>query len=266
MGLGDEESSGVNVEDLEGFFSELPDLIGHDIHFEKSERESEEGRKIIHFEVSGEEKESFLGKDGEVLESLTHVAMRVQRKLLGLANSSNEEVEFPRVEFDSDGFREKRREFLRELAAKLKKKVVDARGKPTFLSAMGPAERKVVHTEISSIGEVSSESIGKGYFKRMKIFPSNPKEFREKYGAPIRQEGGRGRNDRNDRNDRNNNRSRNGNNPNRNSGNRDFSKRNEQKEQNGNVFKKEEENFVDDNIGNKAPAGNNRDESFFSND
>ena len=154
--------------DLEQFLTELPQLMGYDVSFKRSEK-SEPG---LHFEVEGSEADSFLGESCEMLDALAHVSMRVLRRNEGVSNAPAAEssAEAFRVTFDAaGGFRDKKAQELKELATSQRLKVIESGGKPAYIRALGPSERKIIHTTLVDLGEVTSESIGRGNFKRIRI-------------------------------------------------------------------------------------------------
>lgn len=159
------KDGGANIS-LEEFLNEMPRSMGFDVSFKKVDSEE----KGLHFEVQGDEVDSFVGDSSDMLDALAHISMRVLRRSEGLANAPSEEgQEGLRVVFDSQGFRERKRTELQELAASQRQKVIETGGKPAYIPALGPSERKIIHTYLADLGEVVSESIGRGNFKRIRL-------------------------------------------------------------------------------------------------
>jgi len=172
-GANDKSSKKGDVS-LESFLSDLPEYLNHDIEFTSSLKED----GSTHVEVGGDEAEKFVGSNTAILDSLAHLSMRVKRKEEGATNKTLDEIEKPerlRVSFDCNGFREQKKEGLFVLAEKARQKVIDKDGKPAYLPPLSPSERKVVHTRLAELGEVTSESMGKGTFKRIKVKLINAK-------------------------------------------------------------------------------------------
>ncbi len=269
----DEEFKGI---ELKEFLEKLPELTGYDVKFR--ECESEDG--TLKFEVEGEEADSFLGGNSNMLDALTHISMRIIRKQLGIANKaleSEDEKERIRVIFDADGFRETKENELKELADRIHKKVIQLGGKPVYVPALSPSERRIVHTHLADLGEVGSESVGKGIFKRIRVKLNADSKHRRR-GGPRREGGGdenrRGGGRRFDnrggrgRGGRRGPRNENSNDPNRpdNFGNREDGPANFNRgnEVNGNVVAAAETvREIDDNIGNRIDP-NDRDDQFNS--
>jgi predicted RNA-binding protein Jag len=185
-------AGGIGVDD---FLTELPQLLGYDIAFKKVDK-AEDG---LHYEIEGTETDSFLASTQGLLDSLSHLSMRVQRRQLGLANApgSEEKAEF-RIVFDANGFRDRKTTELKKLAEEKRAKVIETGGKPAYIPALGPSERKVIHTHLADLGEVTSESIGRGNFKRIRVkLVEGSAHYREQpvstEGEGLAEEGGQTR-------------------------------------------------------------------------
>lgn len=270
FGIGKEGVSPASTMELEEFLGEIAKFSGYELEFAKKEA-NEEGTL---YEIAGEEVEDFLGNNSEMLEALAHLSMRFQRRKTGLANEpgSTEGQEF-RIRFDSGDFRDRKIQALRDLASAKRDKVVENAGKPTYINALGPAERKVIHTFVTELGDVVSESIGSGYFKRIRIRMKDDKRpegtrsasgdgGNNSRGGNARR-GGRGNGGGNNGGGGRG-RSSGGGSGNRGNFNRDNGNGGEA---NGNVVQKAPEyNEVDDNIGNRLAPGEAASFSFNSSD
>lgn len=249
---------------LDEFLTALPEQLGYDVKFTKSE--GKDGG--LHYEVEGSEVDSFVGNSSEVLDALSHLAMRVQRKTEGLSNEpvSEDSKESYRVVFDAQGFRERKAQELREMAAEKRQRVMESGGKPAYVPALSPSDRKVIHTALAELGDVVSESIGKGNFKRIRI---RLKDESKRTYEPKKDEagearahgrggnghghgGGRGGRNRNNGGGGGRGRGRNG------GGRHDgFRARRDDIEVNGNLAQPviHEDNMIDENIGNRLKPG-----------
>jgi predicted RNA-binding protein Jag len=265
LGLKKDSGAPTDSMDLEQFLAEIAKLSGFDIEF--NARSSDEGTV---YEITGADSEEFLGDSSEMLEALAHISMRFQRRKAGVSNEPGQEnpAEY-RISFDAGSFRERKVQELRDLAESKRLKVIEAGGKPSYINALGPAERKVIHTYITSTGDVVSESIGSGYFKRIRIRLKDDNRAeagpRQGGGGQRRGNGGGGRGGRPNRGGqggsgrgpngggRRNNRAQGGN--------------NRGGEANGNVYRPEAEfSEVDDNVGNRLKPGEESAFSFDSHD
>ncbi|MBP7845248.1 MAG: hypothetical protein KA116_10555 [Proteobacteria bacterium] len=169
------ESDVAQTASLEEFLGELVKKIGYDIKFSK---EAKDG-SAVHYEIEGAEAKEFLGDSSNMIEALSHVSMRILRKQAGFSNQPlGEEADASkfRVTFDSRGFREMKNQQLKEMADKARARVIESGGRAFYLPALSPSERKVIHTHLAELGEVTSESIGTGTFKRIrvKLVPNSP--------------------------------------------------------------------------------------------
>jgi predicted RNA-binding protein Jag len=166
LGLNKESGAPTDSMDLNEFLAEIASLSGFDIEFQASENN---GSGTV-YEITGTDAEEFLGNSSEMLEALAHISMRFQRRRAGVSNEPGAETSSEhRVSFDAGSFRERKTQELRDLAESKRQKVIEASGKPAYINALGPAERKVIHTYITETGDMVSESIGSGYFKRIRI-------------------------------------------------------------------------------------------------
>jgi predicted RNA-binding protein Jag len=189
FGLGKEGGGGDGPGNLSDFLDGLAGKTGYDIQFIQKDANSE-GIKI---EIEGSEVEGFVGNSSEVLDALSHISMRVQRKVEGFSNEPVAEEGRPqyRITFDAAGFREKKSSELRDLADKLRDKVLETGGKPAYIPAMSPSDRKTIHTRVAEHGDIVSESIGNGNFKRIRIRLKD--ESKKTYVAPENPNGGQQR-------------------------------------------------------------------------
>lgn len=173
-----EGGAGISVDE---FINDLPALLGFNVEIKKVEENEAEG--VYKFEVHGEEVDSLLGNTSDMLDAMAHLCMRIIRKNRGLSNApASEGGESIRVIFDANGFRDKKAQELKDLAGTQRTKVIESGGKPAYISALGPSERKIIHTHLADLGDVVSESIGRGNFKRIRVRLKEDSPF---YKAPA---------------------------------------------------------------------------------
>ena len=82
--------------------------------------------------------------------------------------SSREDGEYCRITLDIEGYRARREESLKELAAKISAKVKKNRRSQT-LEPMNPYERRIVHAAVQKIDGVDSHSIGTEPYRKVII-------------------------------------------------------------------------------------------------
>jgi spoIIIJ-associated protein len=145
--------------------------------------ENEDGAVI---EIGGDGFEEMLGKKGELLDSLQYLASLVCNKV---------DKEYFRISTDCNGFRERRKAQLEELARKIANNV-KKNGRSSALEPMNPYERRIIHAAVSEIEGVTSQSKGEEPYRKVIISSTNPRKFDDrggfKRGGRGRRNGGRG--------------------------------------------------------------------------
>jgi len=132
-----------------------------------------EGGIIINLET--EETSFVIGRRGENLDALQYLASMVCNKI---------DEEYFRIILDSNGYREKRKNTLEDLARKISRNVLKS-GRSTALEPMNPYERRIIHSVISEVEGVSSKSIGEEPYRKVIISSLNKrndkfkKDFRD---------------------------------------------------------------------------------------
>ncbi|MDD6276859.1 MAG: KH domain-containing protein [Clostridia bacterium] len=119
-----------------------------------------------------------IGRRGETLDAIQYLTRLVVNK-----GSDN----YKRVSVNAGNYREKRKDTLRELAAKNAAKVKKY-GRSVCLDPMNPYERRIIHTAIQEIEGVDSHSVGTESERRVVITladgfkPTNPGGGRNRRG------------------------------------------------------------------------------------
>ncbi len=109
--------------------------------------------KDYFFNIDSEEDYSILiGRRGETLDSIQYLVRLA-------ANRGKEEDSFSKISINIGNYRQKRESTLKEIAAKTASKVKKY-GRSIALDPMNPFERRIIHTEISTIDDVVSYSVG----------------------------------------------------------------------------------------------------------
>lgn len=115
----------------------------------------------LEVELYGPDDRVLLEDEGQLLLAIEHLLPRMIRGLYGDAMP---------VRVDCADFHFEREERLRELAVRTANEV-RRRGKPRTLDEMDPAERRIVHLALADDPSVETESVGGGYYKRLKVVP-----------------------------------------------------------------------------------------------
>ena len=153
----DEYDSDPEIAAFEKAIDRTLDVLGLDL-----ESCVERKGKVFEIDLSGEDREFLLDRDGELLRSLNHLLPRAARGILGYGLSCR---------VDCDGFRDSRDEELQELAEKAAEEV-RREGEKVTLEPMNPADRRVVHLALAEDPSVVTESEGQGFLKSVSIFPA----------------------------------------------------------------------------------------------
>ncbi len=140
-----------------------------DVKAEYTAEKTEEGVLI---NLISEDTSFIIGRRGENLDALQYLASMFCNRL---------DDEYYRVVLDSNGYREKRKKTLEDLAKKIAKNVLRS-GRSTILEPMNPYERRIIHSMISEIEGVSSRSVGEEPYRKIIISSLNKKDNRRPGG------------------------------------------------------------------------------------
>jgi len=132
--------------------------------FAKVELEVEvsEGDGQLEIELSGPDRARLVEDRGNLLLAIQHLLPRFIR---GYTGSS-----IP-CRVDSENFHASREAELEKLAEAAAQEVCD-RQRPRTLPPMNPAERRIIHITLVDNKEITTESQGRGFFKRVTISPA----------------------------------------------------------------------------------------------
>ncbi len=113
------------------------------------------------FEVSGGKTAVLIGKRGQTLEAMQYLVEKI-------INKQNEQR--VRVEVDIEGYLQAQRERLEKLALRLSEKVKKT-GKPVTAGQFNAHDRRIIHIALKQDREVRTQSVGEGYYRKLKIYP-----------------------------------------------------------------------------------------------
>ena len=154
----------------------------------KAEYTYEETEDGVIINLNSDDTSFIIGRRGENLDAIQYLASMFCNRI---------DDEYYRVVLDSNGYREKRKKTLEDLAKKIAKNVLRS-GRSTVLEPMNPYERRIIHSMISEIEGVSSRSVGEEPYRKIIISSLVKKERRhgDKRGGKGggRRGGGRNRN------------------------------------------------------------------------
>jgi spoIIIJ-associated protein len=117
----------------------------------------------LYLDISGEKEDILIGKHGKTLESLQFLFNRMLNKQL---------KEGIRVFIDVNGYKERRADSLTKMAARLGERV--KRGeKPLTIGPFNSHDRRIIHLALKEDHALTTESIGEGEVKRIRIVPKS---------------------------------------------------------------------------------------------
>ena len=131
--------------------------------------------------LDGEHLGALLGRRGETMESLSYLASLVANRLEG---------DYIKLGLDVAGYRDKRESDLTALAQRIGAKVRKT-GRSFAMEPMNPYERRIIHSAISKMEGVRSESKGEGRDRRVVIYSTAPDAQTENTYGERRPRGGR---------------------------------------------------------------------------
>ena len=132
--------------------------------------------------LDGEKLGALIGRRGETMESLSYLASLVANRLEG---------DYIKLGLDVAGYRDKRESDLTALAQRIGAKVRKT-GRNFAMEPMNPYERRIIHSAISKMEGVRSESKGEGRDRRVVIYSTAPDAQTENNYGERRPRGGRG--------------------------------------------------------------------------
>ena len=134
--------------------------------------------------LDGEHLGALIGRRGETMESLSYLASLVANRLEG---------DYIKLGLDVAGYRDKRESDLTALAQRIGNKVRKT-GRSFAMEPMNPYERRIIHSAISKMEGVRSESKGEGRDRRVVIYSTAPEAQTENTYGERRPRSGRGGN------------------------------------------------------------------------
>ena len=130
--------------------------------------------------LDGEHLGALIGRRGETMESLSYLASLVANRLEG---------DYIKLGLDVAGYRDKRESDLTALAQRIGTKVRKT-GRSFAMEPMNPYERRIIHSAISKMEGVRSESKGEGRDRRVVIYSTAPDAQTENTYGERRGRGG----------------------------------------------------------------------------
>ena len=123
--------------------------------------ESSEDDECITLNISGDGSGILIGRKGLTLDAFQYLVNKIVHR---------SPRHMKRVVVDAEGYRQRRRETLIDLAKRLSEKA-KTRGAPVSTSPLNPFERRIIHLALQDDAEFTTKSNGEGIFRKVVIFP-----------------------------------------------------------------------------------------------
>jgi len=120
---------------------------------------------ILFIIFEGKDKSLLLQKDGALLLAFQHILNKVSPQ---------------KVQADCDFFRKHKEQELQDYVQHVAQRVRES-GRKEMLDPMNPYERRLVHIAVNKIPGISTESIGEGFLKKVKLYPSKGRPRQKRY-------------------------------------------------------------------------------------
>ena len=115
---------------------------------------TQENNNITYFIFEGPDKHFLLQKDGSLLLAFQHILNKISPE---------------KVQADCDHFKKRKERELKDYVHHIARKVKES-GKNEILEPMNPYKRRLVHITVNQIPGLSTESLGNGFMKKIKVY------------------------------------------------------------------------------------------------
>ncbi len=161
-----EDAVVVSEEELERVISDAKTFLGkllREMNMECEVSSEVVNNNRILLSLSGKNMGTIIGKRGETLDAVQYLVNIV-------ANKGRQE--YIKIMLDTENYRARREETLKNLAFKLSKKAQKIR-KPIILEPMNPYDRRIIHAALQDSKIVKTHSEGKEPIRKEVITPTN---------------------------------------------------------------------------------------------
>lgn len=118
-----------------------------------------QNNESVYIDIEGKDAGTVIGKRGQTLDAVQYLASLVANK---------DKSKYIRVVVDAEGYRNKRKRTLEQLADRLAGKVIRTR-RSVKLEPMNPYERKIIHARLQNNVKVITRSEGEEPYRRVVI-------------------------------------------------------------------------------------------------
>ncbi len=137
-------------EPVSTFLQQFLAVFPLELHFEVKRRND-----LLYIVLDGPDRGLLLRHEGNLLLSIHHILNKISPC---------------KVQIVCDFFRRRKEKRLREMVEKIAQQVLET-GQEQVLDLMNPYERRIVHLAVNQIPGLKTESLGEGFFKKIRIFP-----------------------------------------------------------------------------------------------
>ncbi len=123
--------------------------------------ETIEDEESITLNIKGDGSGILIGRKGQTLDAFQYLVNKIVHRSLSVKKQTV---------IDTEGYRQKRKDALLDLAKSLSEKV-RAKGVPVSTNPLNPFERRIVHLAIQDDAELTTKSNGEGMYRRVVISP-----------------------------------------------------------------------------------------------
>jgi len=150
-----EEQNGIAIakEALENILALIP-MEGTVVHATKKDG-------TINLNIEGDKSGLLIGRKGRTLDALQFIVNKIVNKSL---------EKRARVLIDSENYRQRRKDFLIQMALRMGDKAKRIR-KPVTTNLLNPHDRRIVHLALRDDDELSTKGRGEGILKKVVIIP-----------------------------------------------------------------------------------------------
>lgn len=148
------------VKAAKAYISEIGSLMG----VENMKIDAVKMGETVVLKITGTNAGALIGRRGETMESLSYLTSLAANRAGG---------DYEKISLDVAGYREKREQDLAALARRIGVRVAKT-GRSHMLEPMNPYERRIIHSAISEMEGVKSESTGEGADRRIVISSTDP--------------------------------------------------------------------------------------------
>ena len=155
-----EAVAGIPIESTESeqkiaeFVSNVIERMGYSARVSLQKREN----RKVQFNLESGNSAILIGRKGKNLDAMQLLANVFSGRL----------SDSPKVVLDTENYRARREENLRRLAIKTAEQVRRT-GSSQLLEPMNPFERRLIHTTLNDVHEITTESEGSGLYKQVRV-------------------------------------------------------------------------------------------------